>query len=369
MPGIFTRALARALDGAEPLAKATSEQDALERINAVVRGHHARYITDLTRLAIPGLTLTGDPFAMVAMIGASLATATPEQVSERRRWSLREWGEHLSAEPGRRERDAGRMPRSMPRTTPAMPAPAPSDGTGRGAPPDRGAGGAGRGAGGAPPGGRGGPPEWNPPIPGPPAHLTPTEREAYVQAYTRAGEYARGMGNVVSEDCETLVREAWDGEEITLTADERLRLETRATVREETARALGDRVTSDELARRLGRKTGDWARNWRRIAVTELQGARNDAVAIRSVRVDGDEARVARIPEPNACAACKRLFLEGGRPRIFTVAELVENGTNVGRRGDELRPTLWPVHPYCRCDTQRIPPGFTLDEEWTLAPE
>lgn len=153
-------------------------------------------------------------------------------------------------------------------------------------------------------------------------------------------------------------------------ADREQRLGTRETIREATAEAVARAWSADRLASELGNRTQDWARDWRRIAVTELQGALNDAVAIRTLRLDGPEGRIARIPETNACEACKTLFLDGdGRPRIFTVAEIVANGTNVGKKRDEWRPTVWGIHPRCRCGTQRVPAGFAFNGAWELVAE
>ena len=114
-------------------------------------------------------------------------------------------------------------------------------------------------------------------------------------------------------------------------------------------------------------RTGDYARNWRRIARTELQGVANDGAAIEALRTYGAEARVARIPNADACPDCRRLFLgDDGKPRIFTVAELVGNGVNVGRARRDWVASLWPVHPNCNCTTQSIPPGMRFADDWGL---
>lgn len=208
-----------------------------------------------------------------------------------------------------------------------------------------------------------------PMIPAPPPGLGPAQREAWIQARTRAGEYARGLGNKVSEEMETLVAEVWDEDAVVGPVDEDLRIETREAIREETADAIAHGRTADELARRLAHRTGDWARDWRRIAATELQGAYSDGVVIDALRYDGDDARVARIPEPGACKQCRRHYLDdNGKPRIFRVADLLENGTNVGKPQDQWRPTIWPLHPNCECATERVPMGLTFNDDWELVP-
>ena len=201
----------------------------------------------------------------------------------------------------------------------------------------------------------------------PPAGLGDVEREAWIQARQRGAEFARGLGNIVADDLQAKVVEVWDEAQVAVEVDREQRLGTRETIREATAEAVARAWSADRLASELANRTQDWGRNWKRIAVTELQGALNDAVVIQTLRLDGDDGRVARIPEANACEACRTLFLDAdGKPRIFTVAELVANGTNVGKPRDEWRPTVWPAHPHCRCGTQRVPAGFEFNDAWEI---
>jgi hypothetical protein len=165
------------------------------------------------------------------------------------------------------------------------------------------------------------------------------------------------------------VREVWDGEDVALEADEELRVDVRERVRTATADAVARHKSAQELASDLGHATGDWSRNWDRIATTELQGAYNEGVVVEAIRFGGPEVRIARIPEPGACEACRGAFLDGeGRPRIFTAEELINNGTNVGRKRADWQPTLWPQHPNCACDTQEVPDGLAFNDAWEMVP-
>ena len=53
------------------------------------------------------------------------------------------------------------------------------------------------------------------------------------------------------------------------------------------------------------------------------------------------------------CQHCIRLYLTAGigsEPKIFTIGELIGNGTNIGRKAKDWKPTiLFPIHPWCRC--------------------
>jgi len=127
-------------------------------------------------------------------------------------------------------------------------------------------------------------------VPAPPPHLTPVEREAWIQARTRGAEYARGLGNIVTDDMRDAVVEAWDGDLVTHEADREQRLIVREQIRTETAAAIAEGQGPRKLASRLGNLTGDWSRNWLRIAKTELQGAYNDGVVIDAIRTFGPGA-------------------------------------------------------------------------------
>lgn len=269
-----------------------------------------------------------DPWGVVVGMGQAIAEAGP-RAAEMRRWTLEEWGKALP------------------------PAEPPAEPPGGG------------------PGWRGGDPAraGSALIPSPPEGLPAAVREAWIQARTRGGEYARGLGNIVTDALEDEVVEAWEEAEVVAEGDREQRLGTREAIREATAEAVARGWTADRLASELGNRTQDWARNWRRIAATELQGAHNDAVAISTVRLDGPEGRIARVPESTACEACRAMFLRAdGRPRVFTVEELVANGANVGKKREEWKPTLWPLHPHCLCSTQRVPRGFDFNARWELVP-
>lgn len=48
------------------------------------------------------------------------------------------------------------------------------------------------------------------------------------------------------------------------------------------------------------------------------------------------------------CNHCRRLYVgPDGAPRIFRLAELEANGSNVGRKVGEWRPVVGPTHPHC----------------------
>jgi hypothetical protein len=296
---------------------------------------------DQSGTLVPGMRNDVDPQAMALMMGVLTARAEPGDAAEMSDWSTKKWRFAVDDEIDRRNAAAPGPPQQPPSADPPPPPPAPpaSGGPPAGAPPE--------------------PPDW----------LEGMERDAWIQARTRAGEYARGLGNVLDAKLETIVREGWTGEELITPADEELRIATVRRVRELTADAVADRKSVEDLASDLGHATQDWSRDWERIARTELQGAYNEGVLIDHVRWEGPDALIARVPEPGACPDCERVCLDGeGRPKVWTARELVANGTNVGVPRASWKCTVWPIHPHCRCGVQAVPPGFEFDDRWALKP-
>lgn len=202
--------------------------------------------------------------------------------------------------------------------------------------------------------------DWRKGAPQPP--LTPAERGAVEWSRKKAAQHIQGLGNVVADDFSTIAIEA----------DEELRRETEEAVRE----ILGDNTELREAWRTvvtdLGDRTDDWARDLGRIAATEKHDAiqRGQARAMKKKRgrKSGD-VRVAKQPNPDACKHCIRLFMEGGKPKIFWLSELEANGTNVGRKASEWLPTVGPVHPWCACELIEVPEGWGFDDEGSMVPE
>ena len=202
--------------------------------------------------------------------------------------------------------------------------------------------------------------------PTPPSWMSTGERGAYQRLALRAGEYIRGLGNALSAELEDVAAEGWEGEQIVAEVLPEQREAMLAVLREEAAEESATGRDARRLAGTLADRTGYYAHNWTRIAQTELQAGHNEGRVIASVEAYGDEARVARIPESGACSACLRVFTEGGRPRVFTVTELEANGVNVGRSREDWLPTIFPIHPNCRCDTLSVPPSFEVTEDGRL---
>lgn len=192
------------------------------------------------------------------------------------------------------------------------------------------------------------------PVPSSNTGLTGYQKDAYAQAISRAGMYCKRLGETVAQDLDDVLGEdALAG---------RLK-QLRSTI----GKAIQQGWTKEQLAGKL-QEVGGWARDWQRVAETELQGAYNDAAVLAAVAQQGIHAQVARIPETTACVDCKRLFLRDGKPIVFSVITLVKNGTNVDVPRAQWKATVWPIHPRCRCGCVPVPPGYSVDRAGNVTP-
>jgi len=191
--------------------------------------------------------------------------------------------------------------------------------------------------------------------------LTQAEREALSFNEEHAAEYVRGLSQRMQAD-------------LTSTITDTVSSLTHEDVTDAVDRSLRQRTAWRTIISELGDASGDWSRDLGRIAATEKQRAMQEGQAREMVKRHGDPETisVAKIPSPTACDHCVRLHLTAGQgspPRIFKLAELIGNGSNVGKKARDWLATVQPVHPWCACALVRVPEGWGFDEFGNLVPE
>lgn len=138
-------------------------------------------------------------------------------------------------------------------------------------------------------------------------------------------------------------------------------------VAEEIKTGVEERKNYIQVANGLMGSLKETKRDWYRVASTEMHAAREQGV-VGSImsgedvyrRADGADSGVAVVPDPDACEDCKRLYLDGGKPKLFKLSELMDNaGTNYIRPWRKnAGPVVPPLHPNCYCRIRYVPPGW-----------
>ena len=121
--------------------------------------------------------------------------------------------------------------------------------------------------------------------------------------------------------------------------------------------AMGNSTPMSQVVQKLRDMTGDIERDWDRIAHTEMWSAKcqGEVEAIMNgespFSKDKGDTMVYIRPSKTACNKCKQLYLEkdGVTPRVFSVAELVANGSNYGKKQADWKACVPPLHPNCMC--------------------
>jgi len=181
---------------------------------------------------------------------------------------------------------------------------------------------------------------------------TEVEKRSIEYAQDHAGEYIRGLKDSMIKDARTVIT----GEAL-------------QAVRESVTQAVVERETSSQLKTRLFDKFDDRARDWRRVAFTEMNNAIQHGIGseIKRNSDDREGQMVFKRPNPDACPHCVKLYLHSDQitPKIFKLSELADN--NVGLKPNSWQPTLGSVHPWCSCQLQVIPDGYGFVTKYVVS--
>jgi len=206
-----------------------------------------------------------------------------------------------------------------------------------------------------------------PPPPGDetPGGMVPDDRlpdwqQRYAETARRHGaQMVVGLGNRTAD------RVAGEAFEVDLEQEAELRRRTAETI----AEGIEAGASAGTIQSKLGDALGDdWTRDLGRIVMTETQAAVNAGYRHAVLDEVGDGAQVAVIPDAGACALCRRVYLDGGKPRIFDAAKLPPSSVNYGVKAAEKVAAVPPMHPWCACQLVYVEPGWQFNEDWQLLP-
>ncbi len=128
------------------------------------------------------------------------------------------------------------------------------------------------------------------------------------------------------------------------------------------------------MAEELRKIANDTSQDWDMVIRTELVNAQQEGMA--NAILEGEspysnkkgETMVFKRPNPDACKHCKKHYLEKDQviPKLFTLDQLIANGTNYGKKVQDWKPTLSVMHPHCQCQLQVMPEGCTFDRNGSI---
>lgn len=180
---------------------------------------------------------------------------------------------------------------------------------------------------------------------------TPSKREIeeYEMACNRTYGYLKGLGDKMKKDISSYISDS----------ELRMRMEQERTIKEGVKRGIVERDTTKLIAAKISNQLNDWSRDWNRIVETEYQGVFNMG-RVQSYMREGDGSNTLIYFDvfSGSCRHCIRLYLTAGigsEPKLFTAEELIGNGTNIGRRVADWKPTIiTAVHPFCYDDKVEV---------------
>jgi len=186
--------------------------------------------------------------------------------------------------------------------------------------------------------------------------LTEDEEFALQQLKLRAYTDLNSLGNRIATGTSNVI----------IRANQTTKKKLQDVVKDKAQEAVKMRWSAQKLASELGHATGDWERDWLRIAYYLLHEAYNTGRSKSIEREHGTDAEVYFTVYEGSCKHCRELYLTDpddidSEPKVFKLKDIIANGNNIGRKADDWLPTLAPIHPYCRCTVNYKDPNMEWD--------
>ena len=186
--------------------------------------------------------------------------------------------------------------------------------------------------------------------------LTGEEKFVLEQVKNQSYNDISGLGSKIIQGTRNIV----------VRANLRQQNKIRNIIKKKAIDAVQFRQSAAKMASEIGHATGDWERDWLRIAYYVLQNSYNYGRARAIFRDHGDDAEVYFDVLKGACQHCRELYLtdpddEDSAPKIFKLKDILSNGNNIGRKVADWLPTVSPIHPFCRCSIRFRDPNMEWD--------
>lgn len=106
----------------------------------------------------------------------------------------------------------------------------------------------------------------------------------------------------------------------------------------------------NNVTKYITEKSKDWSKHFALIVSFNQHSAYQNGIASRMFQEYGNDVRVIYKLHENCCDVCRKtLLFPSGQPRRFLLLDVVNNGDNIGKRKEEIRPVLAPIHVNCKC--------------------
>ena len=131
--------------------------------------------------------------------------------------------------------------------------------------------------------------------------------------------------------------------------DSELRSSQEEFIRKEIYEGTKARKARKEISRDIARKTGDYSRDFSKMVEYTSHNATQQGRLEMMRRRYGEDKKVKVHVYRGACRSCNELY----KDKVFTIKELEDNGSNIGRKRPQWLPTIPPLHPMCRCNIEK----------------
>lgn len=126
------------------------------------------------------------------------------------------------------------------------------------------------------------------------------------------------------------------------------------------------------LGEALHGKVANWRHRYATIVRTEKARAENfgalSAILHNNPDKQAEDIKVFKAGrnanDPLTCKHCKSFWFEsdGVTPKVYPLSELIQNGSNIGRKTAEWLATIDPTHPHCAHFLVHLKDGYTIDK-------
>lgn len=185
--------------------------------------------------------------------------------------------------------------------------------------------------------------------------LTSVEKDALMAVKQHMYADIKGLGNRIAQDFSRVIIEA----------SQKQRAKYEQTIKQTASKAIQNRWSVNQMASELGHKTGDWARDFDRISDYVMHSAYQQGIASQLLKQYGESAKVFFSVYESACKHCQAVYLTdgiGSEPKQFKLVDVIANGNNIGVKAKDYKPSVDPLHPYCRCTMHPVPENAVWDK-------